>query len=440
MIPPSIRIKNGELPDEPGVYLYYDTTGTLLYVGKATSLKRRVGSYFTKAHNGRIAEMVGRIVRIEYVQTPTVIEALVLEANYIKTKKPYYNILLRDDKTFQYLVITNEPYPKPVLKRGLELAELGINPFSKTLSAKAKTRFLAVYGPYTSGPSLRKALDLIRKAIPWSICEPPEVTGKTRPCFNVHLKKCPGVCTGAISRAEYKRIIRKLMLFFEGKVSILRKQMEREMKQAAAAMDFERAAQLRNNLYALDHVKDIALISREDSALPFEREVPEGSIDLEGRIEAFDIAHISGTSAVAAMTVFLHREPAKALYRKFKIKVAPGGDDFASMEEVLRRRFARAIAGTKGWELPELLVIDGGEGQVAVLERVLQELNIRVPYVGIAKGFDRKQDRLVYDRADPVLNRAVIMGKPILQRVRDEAHRFAGSYHRTLRGKSSLGK
>ncbi len=439
MIPVSIRVKNRELPDQSGVYFYYDASGELLYIGKATSLKRRVGSYFAKAHNGRIAEMVSRIAKIDYIETPTVIEALVLEANQIKAKEPHYNILLRDDKTFLYLAVTNDPYPKPILIRGQELEKLGIDPFAKNLTVLAKKKFVAVFGPYTSGQSLRKALDLIRKVIPWSDCDSPKVTGKTRPCFNVHLKRCPGVCTGAISRTEYRKIIRKFILFFEGKTRAVRKSIEKEMKAAAVSMNFEEAARLRNNLYALDHIKDVALISRDDVELPYERTKPEGKIDLEGRVEAYDISNISGTSAVGSMVVFMEGRPDKNLYRKFKIKTVQGSNDFASMAEVLRRRLIRGIKNEKGWELPQVMVIDGGEGQLSAVQSVLEELGVEVPMLGIAKGFDRKQDRLVYDRTDPELSRIMTRGKETFQRARDEAHRFAVSYHRKLRGKKSMG-
>ncbi len=200
MIPIEIRIKNAMLPDAPGVYFYYDRNGTLLYIGKATSLRRRVGSYFNKkferddtVYARRIGKMVGEIARIDYIETPTVIEALVLEANHIRAKRPRYNVMLTDDKSFLYLVVTNEEFPKPLFKRGLELAREGIDPFGKQKSLRGvshrttKQPYLAVYGPFTSPRALRNALDLLRKILPWSVCEPPSSTGKHRPCFYAHL-------------------------------------------------------------------------------------------------------------------------------------------------------------------------------------------------------------------------------------------------------------
>src|SRR3989338_6641291 len=341
MIPPLIHIKNKTLPDSPGVYFYYNKTGQILYVGKAGSLKRRVGSYFTKAHDNRIADLVRHIARIDYIETPTVIEALGLEANQIKALRPPYNILQLDDKSFLYLVITNEAFPRPLLMRGLELERDGINPFSRALSPAAKKKYLRVFGPYTSSTSLKRALDLIRRVIPWSDCKPS--TPFPRPCFNVHIKKCPGVCIGLISRQEHRRIIRHLILFFEGKKSRLIVQMRREMEKAAKEKRFEEAAELRNKLFALEHIQDIALISREDYALPLSQVKTDG-IDLHGRIEAYDISNISGTSAVGSMVVFQDGKPAKDQYRKFRIKTVKGADDFAMMEEVLRRRLSHT-----GW-------------------------------------------------------------------------------------------
>lgn len=439
MIPATIHIKNGRLPDNPGVYFYYDAAGTLLYVGKATSLKNRVTSYFRSTGDGRgarIQELVAKIARIDYVETPTVIEALVLEANQIKAHLPPYNILAKDDKSFQYLTISNDPFPRPVIMRQLDLERLGINPFDKKLSPAAKKKFVAVFGPFTSGLSLKRSLEYLRRIIPWSTCQPPEETGKRRPCFNVHLHKCPGVCTGAIGKTEYRKVIRRLVLFFEGKKPQLIRQLKTEMKRAAKEHRFEDAAALRNNVFALEHIRDVSIITKEDVELPFAEVTPQGYFDLNGRIEAYDISNISGTSSVASMVVFEEGKPAKHLYRKFKIKTVTGANDFASMEEVLRRRLARR--GTRGWDLPVIMIIDGGEGQLSRVQKAMDDLGVQVPMIGIAKGFDRKQDRLVYDRSNVELHRAAMRGKEIFQRARDEAHRFAVSYHRTLRGKRSL--
>ena len=445
MIPERIKILNGELPDAPGVYFYYNEAGKLLYVGKATSLKKRVGSYFvgTDKHP-RTAELVSKIVEIKYTQVPTVIEALVLEANQIRLHKPPYNILGRDDKSFIYLCITNEDFPKPVLMRGLDLERIGIQPFSKNLSAKARRQFLAVYGPYLSSRSLKVALDLIRRSIPWSTCNPPAVTGKTKPCFDAQIGKCPGVCSGAIDKQSYRRNIKKLMLFFEGKKDALLRQLKREMAAAARKNSYEAAASLRDRVFALEHIQDIGLLMRDE--LTYELPEPAaGHINALGRIEAYDIANISGTSNVAAMVVFEGGKPSKSEYRKFRIKGFEGANDVGAMEEVMRRRLARAIpvgaglspARDQAWPLPDIMIIDGGEGQVNRVEQVLREFKLDIPVVGIAKGFDRKQDRLVYDMSSAELRRVTSAFKEVFQKARDEAHRFAGAYHRNLRGRQS---
>lgn len=439
MIPAVITIKNDILPDSPGVYFYYDADGKLLYIGKATSLKKRVGSYFVKAHDARLEELVRSIARIEYIEVPTVIEALVLEANQIKLHQPPFNIMQRDDKSFLYLCITNEDFPKPVLLRGFDLERMGIEPFSRILNVKAKQKFLAVYGPYISGRSLRTALELIRRTIPWSTCTP---NPQYRPCFDAQIGKCPGVCSGAIGRREYRKTMRQFMLFFGGKKAQLLRQLTREMNVAAKAKQFEEAARLRNRVFALEHIQDVSLITREEEE---ERRKWKSTnavrpfIDINGRLEAYDIAHTSGTSNVASMVVFEDGKSQKSEYRKFRIKGFEGANDVAAMEEVLRRRLARNLRTPNAWPLPELMIIDGGELQVSAVQKVLDEYGVKVPIVGIAKGFDRKQDRLVFDESNAELRRVATSFKDVLAQVRDEAHRFAGVYHRVLRSRSSLG-
>ncbi|MBI2485249.1 GIY-YIG nuclease family protein [Candidatus Uhrbacteria bacterium] len=436
MIPEMITIKNGKLPDEPGVYFYYDKRGELLYIGKATSLKRRVESYFVKAHTRRTEELVARIARIEYEQLPTVLEALVLEANQIRAHQPFYNVRQKDDKSFCYLAITNEQYPRPFILRGLELERLGVRPFERKLSHIARKQFLTLFGPYMSAQSLRVALDLVRKFIPWSDCLP----GARRACFSVSIGLCPGVCIKTISPTAYRKYIRDLILFFRGRTRELRTLLRERMENAARRERFEEAATLRNRLFALDHIRDVALIQRD---VPDVRGTYEESgIDLEGRIEAYDISNISGTSAVGSMVVFEHGKPAKDKYRRFKIRTVKGANDVAMMEEVLRRRLARARRQPHAWPLPEVLVIDGGEGQVRTVVEEVGKIGKggKVPKViGIAKGFDRKQDRLVFDHHDAELARVATRGKELFQRARDEAHRFAVAYHRKLRTRFSLG-
>lgn len=272
------------------------------------------------------------------------------------------------------------------------------------------------------------------------------VGANARPCFDAQIGRCPGVCVGAISKSDYRKIIRQLMQFFEGKKERIVKTMTKEMTLCVKAKDFERAAKLRDKIFALEHIQDISLIKREDGELPLAPRKGDGHINVAGRVEAYDIANISGTSNVASMVVFENGVPNKDAYRRFRIKGFEGANDVAAMEEVIRRRLARAIPtssplvrGSGSWPLPDIMVIDGGEGQVNRVQQVLNELGVKIPIIGIAKGFDRKQDRLVYDVANADLRRVAEGWKEVLQKARDEAHRFAGSYHRLLRSKRSLG-
>ncbi len=392
--------------------------GTVIYVGKATSLKRRVPNHFIRPHSPQIAEMTTKVVEIDYIEKPTALEALILEANLIKYYFPKYNIRDRDNKSFLYLVITDEDFPRPLLIRGTDLEE------QQAKNAKA------VFGPYTSPRSLRAALDYIRKIFPWSTCLP----GQPRACFSVHLGLCPGVCIGTADKKAYAKTIRDLIAFFEGRKEDIVKRYQKEMKKLAAEKRFEEATVIRNRLFSLEHIQDIAIMKREDEEVDRIRD-GEAPVDLYGRIEGYDISNISGTSSVASMVVFENGAPAKAEYRKFRIKTVVGANDVASLQEVLMRRFRN------DWRKPDLLLIDGGLPQVHAVEQVIHHLNLGIPVVGIAKGPERKRNDVI---CGSKVNKAIcdICEKQVdlLAAVRDEAHRFAIGYHRNLRGRRFLGK
>lgn len=419
-IPDRVKLPSGGLPDKPGVYLMKDAAADVIYVGKATSLKRRVSSYWRiqeQISRPQVANLIREADRIEVEKTRTVLEALILEANLIKKYLPKYNILQKDDKSFLYLAISNDPFPKPLFVRGHELEREG------------KRKYKAVFGPYLQPAALRAALKLVRKFIPWSVDDPPAPGKKGRSCFDYHIGVCPGVCVGAISRRDYAKIIRRLILFFEGKTERVERELERDMKKAAAEERYEDAEKAKRQLYALRHINDIAILSRDEGGMfghPRQRDLV---INIFGRIEGYDISNISGTSAVGSMVVFEDGEPKKSQYRKFRIKTVKGANDYAMLAEVLRRRLQN------DWALPDLIMIDGGWGQVNVAKEILREKQLEIPIVGIAKGFDRKQDRLIYLKDHPELGRVVEQYKVILQRMRDEAHRFAIGYHRKLRDK-----
>lgn len=430
MIPPHIHIKNQELPETPGVYLMKDTHGGILYVGKATSLKRRVQQHFLRPHNNLIEEMTRKVAEIDYIQKPTALEALILEANLIKLYWPKYNTDQKDNKSFLYLVITDETFPKPLLLRGREIED------------PANKKYKAVFGPYTSGRSLRAALEIVRRAIPWSTCEPPKEGKKPQACFYVHLGMCPGVCAGLVTKEEYAKHIRTLIKFFEGKKEEILKQYRREMQRAAKEKKFEEAAEWRNKVFALEHIQDVAVLRRDDDVetMVDEGEGTEGKhaskeSAIFGRIEGYDISHVSGTSTVASMVVFEQGAPAKAEYRKFRIRSVEGPNDVASLQEVLARRLMH-----REWKKPTLLLIDGGLPQVHAVEEIVKEAGVSIPIIGIAKGPERKRNDLIYITPDEELRNACEQHHQILEAVRDEAHRFAISFHRDLRSRRFLGK
>ncbi len=422
MIPHHIRLNHDALPDASGVYLMKAGDGSVLYVGKATSLARRVRQHFERPHSAFIEEMTRLVAEIDYLETPTVIEALILEANLIKYYWPKYNTLAKDNKSFLYLAITNEDFPKPLLVRGQDMDD------------HASQNYLAVFGPYTSPRALRAALDLVRNIFPWSTCAP----GQKRPCFYVHLRKCPGVCINAIDTRTYRKTIHELIKFFEGKKDDLISQLRREMRGASKERRYEDAAALRNKIFSLEHIQDIAMLKREDVKReddPIDTaKTGETAVHLFGRIEGYDISTISGTSTVAAMVVFENGAPAKQEYRKFRIKTVRGSNDVASLKETLMRRFRNH------WRKPDVLLIDGGLPQVHVAEDVVRYLGLDIPVIGIAKGRDRKRNDLVCSRQTIEFCQRCEEYKNLLIAVRDEAHRFAITYHRVLRRRSLLPK
>lgn len=400
-----------KLPESPGVYLFFDEAGTLMYVGKATSLRSRVASYFRAQKNGptrAIEEVASEIAHIEYIETPTVLEALLKEADLIRHKKPPYNVLLKDDKSFLWICFTADEYPRVVLVRGKDLEMAG-----------AAKMYPKRWGPFVGAKMTRSALEIMRRIFSWSDCVP----GQVRPCFNAQIGRCPGVCTRAITPAAYKKILRRMALFLDGKRSTLEAQLLKEMATAARAEDFEQAAVLRNQLFALQHIQDIALIGREDDEPPANL-----SVNPFKRIEGYDISHLSGTGMVASMVVFEHGEPAKKEYRKFEIKGFTKSNDTGALRETLSRRLAH-----DEWPLPEIFFIDGGEGQVNAVMKILRELKIDRPVVGIAKGALRKNIRYVFDRRNVALDRAIRLYGHIFVKVRNEAHRFAITYQRKKR-------
>ncbi len=551
------------LPDKPGVYLFHDAGGTIIYVGKARSLKNRVRSYFQSAASlsVKVKSLMSRAVDFEYIVTDSEVEALILEANLIKEHRPRYNVFLKDDKSYPYIKITlNEEYPRVHITRRL---------------IKDGGRY---YGPYTRVGAVHETLGLLKRLFPLRSCKQKEFAIKSRPCLNYHIKRCMGPCCGMIEKENYLSMVREVCLFLEGKQEELVKRLTRRMEDASEKLEFERAAEIRDQLRSIKDIlekqkvissgagdqdavamargvddccvmvffiRNGKLLGRERFILngtegdsraevltafikqyyhgadfipseilvsdmePGEAEVisswlagKKGSrvqvkeplrgekkklIDMVGknallaleeaqlervarrdgqedlallarelglekppyRIECFDISNIQGAEAVASMAVFEEGKPSSDQYRRFKIKTVQGPDDFASMKEVVRRRFSRgreekelintgqlSSRQAKFNRLPDLVIIDGGKGQLSAALEVMQELGMKgIPIYGLAK-----EEELLFapGRPDPIQLPRDSRALYLLQRLRDEAHRFAVSYHRQLRTKRNL--
>lgn len=426
-----------KLPASPGVYLMRDAKRRLLYVGKAANLRRRVQSYFRNSTNGtnrdelsrmgtdpRIVKLVSRIRTIDFKKTATALEALILEAALIKQHQPPWNVREKDDTSFLYVTFTKERFPRVLLARGNALARAGGN--------RSKT-----FGPFVQSGSVREALRILRKIFPWSTHDPRKVGTFKRPCLEYELGLCPGTCVGAADPEEYEGNIRRLKEVFQGKRRAVLRELARMMKDASAREEFEKAATYRRQLFALQHIQDVALIS--DDNFQFSTRLPPagraGSFEFRNsakRIEGYDVSNISGTSATGSMVVFRGDQPARDEYRLFKIRSLHTPNDVGMLREVLTRRFKNSparpsdLGRSGGWPLPDLVLVDGGKGQVNAAKAALAEAGLAISVVGLAKGPTRK-------RADLIGAAPKNFSLATLVRVRDEAHRFARSYHVKLR-------
>ncbi|HAR1668203.1 TPA: excinuclease ABC subunit UvrC [Enterococcus faecium] len=533
------RIKNklALLPDQPGCYLMKDKNGTIIYVGKAKILKNRVRSYFTGSHNTKTERLVSEIEDFEYIVTESNIEALLLEINLIKKNDPKYNIMLKDDKTYPFLKITNEKYPRLVITR-------------KVLKDKA-----LYFGPYPDVGAANETKKILDRLFPLRKCKPSQTK---EPCLYYHLGQCLCPYYFDVDPKVYTKIVDEVKNFLNGGHEKIESEIHQKMEKAAENMEFEKAAEYRDQIraietimtrqkmtntdlldrdvfgYAIDKgwmcvqvffVRQGKLIERDVSMFPFYNEAEEdfltylgqfyqenehfipkevlipdtidkpsveallatkvlqpkrgekkklvelasknasvalnerfdliarkqertiGAVERLGNamniptpicIESFDNSNIMGTNPVAAMVVFIDGKPARKEYRKYKIKTVNGPDDYASMREVIYRRYSRVIR--EGLPLPDLILIDGGKGQVDVAKDVLEnQLGIDIPIAGMAKNDKHKTNELLFgtDLAVVPLER----NSPeffLLQRIQDEVHRFAITFHRQLRSKNSF--
>ena len=470
-----------KLPAQPGVYIMHDKRDEIIYVGKAISLKNRVRQYFQSSRNktSKIEQMVSRIARFEYIITDSELEALVLECNLIKEHRPRYNTMLKDDKTYPYIKVTvYEDFPRVLFSRDMK---------------KDKSKY---FGPYTSAGAVKDTIDLIHKLYKIRTCNRnlPKDIGKDRPCLNYHIKQCSAPCQGYINKEEYGRAISQALDFLGGKYDPVISMLEEKMQTASDEMDFEKAIEYRDLLTSVRAVaqkqkitsssmedRDIIAMAKDDKDAVVLVELAErnaalvlsqdkekikreelrtigamnevcGWLGITGvhRIEAFDISNISGFESVGSMIVYEDGKPKRNDYRKFKIKWVKGANDYASMREVLTRRFSHGLDEAaslkeKGVDeefgsftkFPDLLMMDGGRGQVNIALEVLDELKLSIPVCGMVKDDNHRTRGLYYNNVEiPIDKRSE--GFKLITRVQDEAHRFAIEYHRSLRSKGQV--
>jgi excinuclease ABC subunit C len=403
-------LKQFDLPDESGIYIFRGPRRKILYIGKAAVLKDRVRSYFSKdlieSRSPAIVKMVEEAVEITWQTTDSVLEALILEANLIKQHMPPYNVASKDNKSFNYLVITKEAFPRLQIVRGRELFQNW-----------SDTKIRNLFGPFPQGLSLQEAVKIVRKIFPYrdakcTPCEEQKVKAghACKPCFNRQIGLCPGVCTGECTKEEYMQTVRHIAELFSGNFQGLKRQLTKEMKEAAKMQEYEKAERLRRQCAALEHIKDVSLIKSEQISAG-------GGV----RVEAYDVAHTGGTETVGVMTVVDNGQAYKAAYRKFKINSVTN-DDVGALTEMLERRLTH-----DEWPLPRVFAVDGGKGQMRAAERILKKAGIEIPVVGVVKNEFHKPERLIGDtRAIEAYERDILLAN-------NEAHRFAITWHRKRR-------
>jgi excinuclease ABC subunit C len=400
------------LPDAPGVY-FWKKGSEILYIGKATSLRDRVRSYFGRdvinTRGPAIVDMVTTAEIITYEQTDTVIEALMLEANLIKKYQPKYNIKEKDNKSFAYIVITAEPFPRIGVVRGRTLQ---IQKQIASLSVKIKKTF----GPFPSYSSLLAGLKIVRKIFPYRDLKSYDPTHDR---FYQQLALAPNA-TNDDAQKKYLQTVKNIIQFLQGDKQGVINSLQKQMNDYAKKQQFEQAYHVKKQLYALEHINDVSLIKRD-----FYDDAVENSF----RIESYDIAHLSGDSMVGVMTVVENGYADKSSYRKFKIKKLPKGSvhDLASLQEILERRFSH-----DDWKFPALVVVDGGRTHYQYAQQILQKLKITIPVVAVVKDEQHRPKAIIGD--DQIIKNH----KKEILLANSESHRFAIGYHTLLRNKKFL--
>ncbi len=404
-----LKSKTEKMPDSPGIYLFYKSK-ELVYVGKATSLRNRVKSYLKPKNERPIEMMIDEVSDVRWIETDSVLEALILESLYIKRFKPRYNIKEKDDKSWIYLVITKDEFPKleAVRERSLK-----------------KSDYRYVFGPY-AGMRTSETLKLLHYLFNVSRCSP----NQKRPCFDYELEHCLGVCTGEITSREYKeKAINPLIMFLKGKKKMVLTSLNKKMKEASKMQDFEEAGRLRNQMFSLEKIRDFSLLNKSFLSDSFE---PGSNIK---RIEGYDISNLGSDAKVGSMVVFDGKGPVKSEYKRFRIRTVAGQSDVDCLKEVLERRLRHPE-----WPLPDMILVDGGKPQVNAAKSILKKNNIKMLIIGIAKGKERKKNELFFSESNHKFASSVNGNLKLLIRVRDEAHRFAIAYQRSLSIKNLIRK
>lgn len=403
-------------PDSPGVYLFR-SGNIILYIGKAASLKNRIRSYFSNnlinTRGPLLVDMLYKASKIEYIKTDSVLEALILEANLIKKHSPKYNTKEKDNSSFNYVIITDEDFPRVLVVREREI-RLG-------LTYKIKKEF----GPYTNGEALKSALKIIRGIFPFrDKCG----LNKSRPCFNYQIGLCAGTCSRLVSQKDYHKIIKKIILLLSGKMNSLKSSLKKEMKLCSDKMEFEMANKIKKTIFALNHIQDVALIKEEhyNSDLQNDNTLSVKVKKNSFRIEAYDVAHLSGTSNVGVMVVMENGMLKKSDYRKFTIQNSKG-NDLGALSEILDRRLKH-----QDWIFPDIIVVDGGLAQLNIAKKSINQTNTKVNIIAVTKDNKHKAKAIMGEE-----NLVYKYKKEILL-INNEAHRFAIKFHKDKRSKSFL--
>jgi excinuclease UvrABC nuclease subunit len=394
------------IPDKSGVYYFLGAKKEILYIGKATRLRSRVKSYFDSSLREKRSALIEAMVRdaksISWTVTDSVLEAMLLEVNLIRTHKPRCNTRSKDDKSYNHLVITREEFPRVLVVRGKDLQEEGEHAYTD------------IFGPFPNGTLFKEALRIIRKLFQFYDTKKEVMSAKSKlERGKIDFNRQIGLYPENVTKRTYARTIEHIRLLFKGEKQKIIKDLTSLMNRAAKQEDFEEAARLRNKIRALEHIQDVSLIKNEHRVHHDDRTM---------RIEAYDVAHFGGDNMVGAMVVVKGGEPDKSEYRKFKIDKYTSSNDVGALKDILTRRLLHTE-----WQLPGLIVVDGSTAQKNVAEQCLRKNNLTIPVVGVVKDEHHKPKRIIGAK------KLVEEHKHSILLANAEAHRFAITYHKSKR-------